>query len=102
MKWPTARALPGADQESHSTHTRLPPQPVITIPQSVRILIGPTPIDMRKSIDGLPAIVLQAWRSRSTRRRSRRRSTASTSAGSPAGLVTDRVPARPGRASQRR
>jgi transposase len=30
---------------------------VITIPQSVRILIGSTPIDMRKSIDGLMAIV---------------------------------------------
>jgi IS66 Orf2 like protein len=30
---------------------------VIGIPQSVRILIGSTPIDMRKSIDGLTAIV---------------------------------------------
>ena len=30
---------------------------MITIPQSVRILIGSTPIDMRKSIDGLMAIV---------------------------------------------
>ena len=30
---------------------------MITIPQSVRILIGTTPIDMRKSIDGLAAIV---------------------------------------------
>jgi transposase len=30
---------------------------VITIPRSVRILIGSTPIDMRKSIDGLMAIV---------------------------------------------
>jgi transposase len=30
---------------------------VITIPRSVRILIGSTPIDMRKSIDGLKAIV---------------------------------------------
>jgi len=30
---------------------------VITIPRSVRILIGTTPIDMRKSIDGLMAIV---------------------------------------------
>jgi transposase len=30
---------------------------VITIPQSVRILIGTTPIDMRKSIDGLMSIV---------------------------------------------
>jgi transposase len=32
---------------------------VIGIPQSVRILIGTTPIDMRKSIDGLTAIVQQ-------------------------------------------
>jgi transposase len=32
---------------------------VITIPRSVRILIGSTPIDMRKSIDGLLAIVQQ-------------------------------------------
>jgi transposase len=32
---------------------------VITIPGSVRILIGSTPIDMRKSIDGLLAIVQQ-------------------------------------------
>lgn len=30
---------------------------MITIPRSVRILIGSTPIDMRKSIDGLKAIV---------------------------------------------
>jgi len=30
---------------------------VITIPRSVRIFIGSTPIDMRKSIDGLTAIV---------------------------------------------
>jgi len=30
---------------------------VIGLPQSVRILIGSTPIDMRKSIDGLTAIV---------------------------------------------
>jgi len=30
---------------------------VITIPRSVRILIGTVPIDMRKSIDGLAAIV---------------------------------------------
>jgi transposase len=30
---------------------------VITIPRSVRIFIGSTPIDMRKSIDGLLAIV---------------------------------------------
>jgi transposase len=30
---------------------------VITIPGSVRIFIGSTPIDMRKSIDGLMAIV---------------------------------------------
>jgi transposase len=30
---------------------------VITIPRSVRIFIGSTPIDMRKSIDGLMAIV---------------------------------------------
>jgi transposase len=32
---------------------------VLTIPRSVRILIGSTPIDMRKSIDGLLAIVQQ-------------------------------------------
>lgn len=32
---------------------------MIGIPQSVRILIGTTPIDMRKSIDGLTAIVQQ-------------------------------------------
>jgi transposase len=32
---------------------------VITIPRSVRILIGSTPIDMRKSIDGLLAVVQQ-------------------------------------------
>ena len=30
---------------------------MITIPRSVRILIGTTPIDMRKSIDGLMGIV---------------------------------------------
>jgi len=30
---------------------------VLTIPRSVRIFIGSTPIDMRKSIDGLMAIV---------------------------------------------
>jgi transposase len=30
---------------------------VLTIPRSVRIFIGSTPIDMRKSIDGLLAIV---------------------------------------------
>jgi transposase len=30
---------------------------VLTIPRSVRIFIGSTPIDMRKSIDGLHAIV---------------------------------------------
>ena len=30
---------------------------MITIPKSVRIFIGSTPIDMRKSIDGLHAIV---------------------------------------------
>ena len=30
---------------------------MITIPRSVRILIGTVPIDMRKSIDGLAAIV---------------------------------------------
>ena len=30
---------------------------MIGLPQSVRILIGSTPIDMRKSIDGLTAIV---------------------------------------------
>ena len=30
---------------------------MIGLPQSVRILIGSTPIDMRKSIDGLMAIV---------------------------------------------
>jgi transposase len=32
---------------------------VLTIPRSVRILIGSVPIDMRKSIDGLMAIVQQ-------------------------------------------
>ncbi len=32
---------------------------MITIPRSVRILIGSTPIDMRKSIDGLLAVVQQ-------------------------------------------
>jgi transposase len=32
---------------------------VITIPRSVKIFIGSTPIDMRKSIDGLMAIVEQ-------------------------------------------
>ena len=35
---------------------------MITIPQSVRILIGTTPIDMRKSIDGLMAIVQEELR----------------------------------------
>ena len=30
---------------------------MLTIPRSVRILIGSTPVDMRKSIDGLTAIV---------------------------------------------
>ena len=30
---------------------------MITIPRSVRIFVGSTPIDMRKSIDGLMAIV---------------------------------------------
>jgi transposase len=30
---------------------------VLTIPSSADIFIGPTPIDMRKSIDGLKAIV---------------------------------------------
>ena len=30
---------------------------MLTLPRSVRILIGSTPIDMRKSIDGLTAIV---------------------------------------------
>jgi transposase len=32
---------------------------MIGIPQSVRIMIGTTPIDMRKSIDGIAAIVQQ-------------------------------------------
>jgi transposase len=32
---------------------------VITIPRSVKIFIGSTPIDMRKSIDGLMALVEQ-------------------------------------------
>jgi transposase len=32
---------------------------VITIPRSVRIFIGSNPVDMRKSIDGLMAIVQQ-------------------------------------------
>ena len=32
---------------------------MLTIPRSVRIFIGSTPIDMRKSIDGLLAIVQQ-------------------------------------------
>ena len=35
---------------------------MITIPRSVRILIGTTPIDMRKSIDGLMAIVQEELR----------------------------------------
>jgi transposase len=35
---------------------------VITIPRSVRIFIGSTPIDMRKSIDGLMAIVQEELR----------------------------------------
>jgi transposase len=35
---------------------------VITIPRSVRILIGTTPIDMRKSIDGLMGIVQEELR----------------------------------------
>ena len=35
---------------------------MITIPQSVRIFIGSTPIDMRKSIDGLMAIVQEELR----------------------------------------
>jgi len=35
---------------------------VITIPGSVRILIGTTPIDMRKSIDGLMGIVQEELR----------------------------------------
>ncbi len=35
---------------------------MITIPRSVRILIGSTPIDMRKSIDGLMAIVQEELR----------------------------------------
>jgi transposase len=33
---------------------------VFTIPRAVRILIGSAPIDMRKSIDGLMAIVQEA------------------------------------------
>ena len=35
---------------------------MITIPRSVRISIGSTPIDMRKSIDGLMAIVQEELR----------------------------------------
>jgi transposase len=35
---------------------------VITIPRSVRIYIGSNPIDMRKSIDGLMAIVQEELR----------------------------------------
>jgi len=35
---------------------------VITIPRSVRIFIGSNPIDMRKSIDGLMAIVQEELR----------------------------------------
>jgi transposase len=35
---------------------------VLTIPRSVRIFIGSTPIDMRKSIDGLMAIVQEELR----------------------------------------
>jgi transposase len=35
---------------------------VLTIPRSVRILIGSTPIDMRKSIDGLMSVVQDALR----------------------------------------
>jgi transposase len=35
---------------------------VLTIPRSVRILIGSTPVDMRKSIDGLMGIVKDALR----------------------------------------
>ena len=35
---------------------------MITIPRSVRIFIGSTPIDMRKSIDGLMAIVQEELR----------------------------------------
>jgi transposase len=35
---------------------------VLTIPGSVRIFIGSTPIDMRKSIDGLMAIVQEELR----------------------------------------
>ncbi len=35
---------------------------MLTIPRSVRILIGSTPIDMRKSIDGLMGIVQGALR----------------------------------------
>ncbi len=35
---------------------------MITIPRSVRILIGSTPIDMRKSIDGLMSIVQEELR----------------------------------------
>jgi transposase len=35
---------------------------VLTIPRSVRIFIGSTPIDMRKSIDGLMAVVQEELR----------------------------------------
>ena len=35
---------------------------MITIPGSVRILIGSTPIDMRKSIDGLMSVVQEELR----------------------------------------
>ena len=35
---------------------------MITIPRSVRIFIGSTPIDMRKSIDGLMAVVQEELR----------------------------------------
>jgi transposase len=35
---------------------------VLTLPASVRIFIGSTPIDMRKSIDGLMAIVKEELR----------------------------------------
>jgi transposase len=35
---------------------------VLTLPRSVRIFIGSTPIDMRKSIDGLMTIVQEELR----------------------------------------
>ncbi len=35
---------------------------MLTIPRSVRIFIGSTPIDMRKSIDGLMAVVQEELR----------------------------------------